>query len=149
MHLMYGSSLIPEHGQRYKICAFHWPALNASIHTSKQSNLFCLQLSSHLCQVHEPRACQIAAELTAGHNHHGKCASSSTASLSGELEGARSVLGLSFRATLFCSKLPMPSRPQRDIIALSYKKIGKVLHVLRKKPTSSQGEPSIQGAINI
>lgn len=51
--------------------------------------------------------------------HYDKCPPPSAVIISGVPRGTCSVPSLSFRATLFCSKLPMPSRPHRDIIFLS------------------------------
>jgi hypothetical protein len=66
--------------------------------------------------------------------HHDKCAPPSAVIISGVPRGTCSVPSLSFRATLFCSKLRMPSRPHRDIITLSCetKVIESTLHMIRR-----------------
>jgi hypothetical protein len=93
------------------------------------------QYSSHLGQVRNYK--HVKPQQDSQHLkaiiHHDKCAPPSAVIISGVPRGTCSVPSLSFRATLFCSKLRMPSRPHRDIITLSCEiKVESTLHVIRR-----------------
>lgn len=94
------------------------------------------QYSSHLGQVHSYK--HVKPQQDSQHLktiiHHDKCAPPSAVIISGVPRGTCSVPSLSFRATLFCSKLRMPSRPHRDIITLSCesKVVESTLHMIRR-----------------
>src|SRR6266852_6639484 len=102
------------------------------------------QFSSHLGQVrsYKPVKPQQDSQHLETIIHHDKCAPPSAVIISGVPRGTCSVPSLSFRATLFCSKLRIPSRPHRDIITLSCetKKV-RVPRTGYGEPTTSQGEP--------
>jgi hypothetical protein len=99
-------------------CTLSLPkASNKQVAEIRPSTFYSSRSGVWTCQTHSRTHSKL--------NHQDRC---SAVIISGVPRGTPS---FSFRATLFCSKLRMPSRPHRDIMVLSYgTKVESTLHVI-------------------